>query len=171
MQGIQIVYWALSILFCMAMGFAILLWCRGWRREERAETTRQIVALSSEIGRLTQAVDALEHTSSSLQTADELLAQHMENLRGTIRKMQTASVSPAKRPEPKPPNIPVPPPAEPPVETDEEADRYAQARALLEKGRPPVDVARMLDIGTAEVRMIARMMGQEKASGEPQSGE
>jgi len=171
MQGIQIVYWALSILFCMAMGFAILLWCRGWRREERAETARQIVALSSQIGRLTQAVDALEHTAASLQTADELLAQHVENLRRAIRKMQTASFSPAEPAEPKSSNIPVPPPAKPPVEAEEEADLYAQARALLEKGRSSVDVARTLDIGTAEVRMIARMMGQEKASGESQSGE
>jgi hypothetical protein len=37
-------------------------------------------------------------------------------------------------------------------------DRYAQARDLLLSGIAQTDVARQLDLGTAEVRMIARLL-------------
>ena len=166
MQGIEVLYWALSILFCMVMGFAILLWCRSWRREEREETARQVKALSGEVGRLTSAVDALEHASASLQTADEGLAGHLEDLRASVNRIRAAlvpSTSPAsvgpenvRAPEASPDPGPLPPAAQ-----EAGNDRYMQARVLLQQGRPPVDVARMLDIGTAEVRMIARMLDTE----------
>ncbi len=165
MQGIVILYWALSILFCLAMVFAILLWCRSWRRDERAEIARQIQALSKEIDRLTGAVDMLEHTSASLQTADEQLARDIETLRKNIQRVRvpSPSVKPGPR-ETQPPQPAIPsPPQDTPGSTQEgsEADRYTKARALLQKGRSPLDVARDLDLGTAEIRMIARMVDME----------
>ena len=42
MQGIEVLYWAISVVFCLAMVFAILLWCRSWRKEEHEANTRQI---------------------------------------------------------------------------------------------------------------------------------
>ena len=168
MHGIEFLYWALSILFCLAMVFAILLWCRSWRREERGETERQILTLSREVSRLIGTVDMLEHTSASLQTADEQLAQDVESLRKSIHQIR-ASVSPVKA-APQPgetqtvrPVAPPAPQAAPDLTAEEtETDRYAQARALLAEGRSAQDVARTLDIGTAEVRMIARMVNTEK---------
>lgn len=160
MQGIVILYWALSLLFCLAMVFAILLWCRSWRREERTETARQIQALSQEIGRLTGAVDLLEHTSVSLQTADEQLARDIETLRKKIQQIRVPS--PPVKPSPLETQFPQPPQDTPEgAQEGAKADRYTKARALLQKGQSPLEVARDLDIGTAEVRMIARMVDME----------
>ena len=80
-EGLHILYWALSILFCLAFAFAILLWCRSWRREEREETGRRIQRLSDEVGRIAAAVDALENTAASLEMADGKLAGHLGDLR------------------------------------------------------------------------------------------
>ena len=166
MQGIEVLYWALSVLFCMVMGFAILLWCRSWRREERREAARQVQALSREVNRLSEAVGMLEHASASLQTADEGLARHLEDLKASVNRIRAALAPPAKLRPIAPENARVPesaPVLEPPPRGAEDAggERYAQARVLLQQGRWPVDVARMLDIGTAEVRMIARMLDMQ----------
>ena len=180
MQEIQVLYWALSILFCMAMGFAVLLWCRGWRKEEREQNTNQVRALSREVARLTSAVDLLEHTSLSLQTADEQLARKLDDLQVLARKLEgalsklpplpaAARHGPASPTELQPRNHQAPTDGlSPPV------DPYQKARELLSEGRSPVDVARALDIGTAEVRMIARMLerGPPTADKEdPEGGE
>lgn len=170
MQGIEVLYWALSILFCLALAFAILLWCRTWRREERGETAQQIRALTGAVGRLTASVEVLEHASASLQMADEQMARQLEDLRGIVRVLQAASLPPSGRTPPDPAESR--PPASSPSRTDsasetpapEPEDRYAQARALLLDGRSPLEVARTLDLGTAEVQMIARIIDLESGS-------
>jgi len=88
MQGLEILYWGLSILFCLAMGFAILLWCRSWRKEEREESARQIGALTREVARLSSTIDLLENTSASLQTVDEQFSRDIENLRNCIVRVR-----------------------------------------------------------------------------------
>ena len=40
--------------------------------------------------------------------------------------------------------------------------RFEEAKALLLSGKSPLDVAKVLDIGAAEVRMMARMIESEK---------
>ncbi len=47
-------------------------------------------------------------------------------------------------------------------EGEAKRDRYAAARDMLLEGRSPVEVSRHLDMGKAEVRMIARTIDQEK---------
>ena len=69
MQGLDILYWGLSILFCLAMGFAILLWCRSWRKEEREESAKQIGRLTREVARLSSA-ETIGPTGISCTNAD-----------------------------------------------------------------------------------------------------
>lgn len=156
MQGIEVLYWGLSVLFCLAMVFAILLWCRSWRKEERETTARQLQILAREVGRLSEALEMLDHISASLQTADEQLTKQVEDLQVAIRRLQS--------PHAKPASAPLDPPSEPNVE-----DRYAEAQGLLQAGNSPVEVARKLDLGTAEVHMIARML-EEKKEDSPSPG-
>ena len=168
-QGLDILYWGLSILFCLAMGFAILLWCRSWRKEEREESAKQIGRLTREVARLSSAVDMLENTSASLQTADEQIARDIENLRNCIVRLRQSvpHESHSSMPAPiaaEPDSPPLPevspddrPASAPPQDSDQ--DPFAEARQMLKDGQTAVEVAKALDIGTAEVRMIARMMG------------
>ena len=161
MQGIEVLYWAISIVFCLALVFAILLWCRSWRKEEHEANTRQVQLLAREVRRLREALEVLDHTAASIQTADEQLSGHVESLRDTARDIKRRVVAPV---EPAPPSKPkeIIPPVESAVPEqvaiNEEDDRYGQARALLQSGTDPVEVARELDLGTAEVQMIARML-------------
>lgn len=171
MQSIDVLYWALSIVFCLALVFAILLWCRGWRREEQEASTRQIQLLAREVKRLAEAIETLTHTASSLQTADEQLTRHLESLREAVRDLKRRQSVPVQHPMPEPPServsqrtitpvgaSAITQPAPEKAETADDEDRYDQARALLRAGRDPVDVARQLDLGTAEVNMIARLL-------------
>ena len=153
MQSIHVLYWALSILCCLSLLFAILLWCRSWRREEREETGRRIQRLSDEVGRIAAAVDALENTAASLEMADGKLAGHLGDLRIALDRLESlsASAEPGRGPD-----------SAPEGEGEAETDRYAAARDMLLQGRSPVEVSRRLDMGTAEVRMIARTIDQEK---------
>jgi len=160
MQGIQVLYWSLSILFCMAMGFAVLLWCRGWRKEEREQHTSQLRVLAREVARLSSAVDLLEHTSESLRADDEQLARKLDEVRelaeslgGVLSRASLGGVAP--RPEPQARDDATSEDASSP-----DVDTYQRARELLGQGRTAVDVARTLGIGTAEVRMVARMLEQ-----------
>ena len=169
MHGIEVLYWALSILFCLAMAFAILLWCRSWRREEREATARQLQGLSREVARLSDTVEMLEHTFSSLQTADEQFTRHIEDLRKMLRSIPaTARPEHPQAPLPRLRSGPAAAPETPAAETDPDTeDRYARARVLLQNGQPPGAVARTLDLGNAEVQMIARMINQEKTPDDP----
>ena len=160
MQGIEVLYWALSVLFCLAMVFAILLWCRSWRKEERETTASQLQILAREVGQLSEALEMLDHITASLQTADEQITKQVEDLEVAIRRLQSPATKPASESVPvsKPASAPLDPPSESNVE-----DRYAEARGLLQTGHSPVEVARKLDLGTAEVHMIARMLEEKKA--------
>ena len=84
MHGIEILFWALSALFWLALLFAILLWCRSWRKEERELTRRHIQMLSREVERLGEAIEMLDHTVASLQTADEQFGRRIEALQRAI---------------------------------------------------------------------------------------
>ncbi len=168
-EGLHILYWALSILFCLAFAFAILLWCRSWRREERQESDRRASELANQVAKLAATVDQLEHTATSLQAADELLAKGIKDLRSAVRVSQAVSAAgQTKTPAP-------PPPKQPTAEASptkgvaaemppEEQDRFAAAREMLLEGHPPDDVARKLDIGAAEAKMLARVVEQDKES-------
>lgn len=157
MHGIEVLYWALSVLFCLFLVFAILLWCRSWRKEEREATDRRLQILSREIGRLSEAIELLDHTAASFQTADEQLSKQVEDIQKALRLTARPPVLPeiprdSKSPPPDPSSEPLP----------EVEDRYREARALLQEGQSPLEVARKLDLGTAEVRMIARVLKGEK---------
>lgn len=162
MQGIEVLYWALSVLFCLALVFAILLWCRSWRKEERETHVRHLQLLAREVKRLSEAIEGLEHTAASLQMADEQFSQQVENIRNMgrdLKRQLTPSVVPTPKPvvsEPKP--VSAPSPREVVAFQESSEDRYAQARDLLLAGESQTDVARQLDLGTAEVRMIARLL-------------
>ena len=85
MEGLELLAIALSALFGVGMIFSILLWCRSWRREEREQTDTQVQTLRSSIRKLTEAVEMLDHTAASLQSADGLLTQQLEDLRRSIK--------------------------------------------------------------------------------------
>ena len=166
MKGIEVLYWALSILICLSMVFAILLWCRSWRREEREETEKQIRALYEGTARLSASMEMMEHTFASLEAADEQFSRQIEDLRDAVQRLRTS--------------VPLQPVSQPPVlevsKTEEShvvssdpdsnspekaGDQYAQARTLLTQGQSALDVARTLEMGSAEVNMIARMMNSK----------
>ena len=168
MDGLEFLAIALSVVFGFGVIFSILLWCRSWRKEDREATDQQIKILRGSIRKLSEAVEMLDHTAASLQTADGLLTQQLEDLRSSITKLQ--SIRPAAEPEVQT----APEPAQP--ETDavvvseepEEADEpsnppssYETVNDLLKQGKSTVEIARELDIGVAEVRMIARMKASE----------
>lgn len=176
MHGIEVLYWALSVVFCLALLFAILFWCRNWRNEERETHLRHMQLLAREVKRLAEAVEGLENTSASLQTADEQFSQQIENIRNVVRDlkrqerhMASSMVSTTKMPVSEPS---APPPVSPTASSSSSSisseervglqeaaeDRYAEARDLLLSGQSQTDVARQLDLGTAEVRMIARVL-------------
>jgi citrate synthase len=161
MQDIDILYWAISIVFCLGLLFAILLWCRSWRREEREIHTRQLQQLAREVRRLRDAVETLDTSVASIQTADEQFSQQLDTLRDTVRdiKRSTPVLSTAPKLSAPIQRVETPEPA-----PDDSDDRYAQARSRLQSGKDPVEVARLLDLGTAEVAMIARMLKNSDAT-------
>ena len=111
----------------------------------------------------------LENTSTSLQAADEQIARDIENLRNCIVRLRQSVPQESHSPMPapiaaEPDSPPLPevspddsPESDPPQDSDQ--DPFAEAREMLKDGQTAVEVAKALDIGTAEVRMIARMMG------------
>ena len=162
MQGIEVLYWAISIVFCLALLFAILLWCRSWRKEEHEANTRQIQLLAREVRRLREAVELLDHTAASLHTADEQLSGQIQVMQDATRDLKRRVSEPVKPQSKKDvfPVSPAPTPVSEPADLvgDDGDDRFAQARALLQSGEDPVAVARQLDMGRAEVQMIVRML-------------
>ena len=157
MQGIDILYWAISIVFCLGLLFAILLWCRSWRREEREANTRQLQQLAREVRRLRDAVETLDTSVGAIQTADGQFSQQLEVLRGAARDLKRSAPTSSVLPEPDNVIGRVEAPESTP-ELDDSDDRYSEARLLLQSGKDQVEVARMLDLGAAEVTMIARML-------------
>ena len=161
MQGIDILYWAISVVFCLGLLFAILLWCRSWRREEHDNNTRQLQLLAREVRRLRDVIESLDASVASIQTADEQFSQQLESLRNTVRLLKRGVPTASQTLERNAPQRRRKPAELDPIDSE---DRYGQARSLLLSGRDPVEVARILDLGTAEVTMIARMLESSDAT-------
>ncbi len=166
MEGLELLAISLCVLFGVGMIFSILLWCRSWRKEDREQTDLQIKALRGSIGKLTDAVEMLDHTAASLQTADGLLTQQLEDLRSSITQLQSIRSRPDVAVTPTPPvvdQIKVSQecvderPGEETVATTETSGAYDAVNGLLKQGKSTLEIARELDIGVAEVRMITRM--------------
>ena len=167
MEGLQLLAVSLAVLFGFGMIFSLLLWCRSWRKEDREQTDQQIRALRASIKKLIESVELLDHTAAALQTADGLLTQQLEDLKSSITQFQgirslpgedesetfeTAETSTISEKEA--------------VASQEDINgenptqgstAYNAVSDLLGQGKPTLEVARELDIGLAEVRMIARM--------------
>ena len=165
MEGIELLAISLSLLFGVGMIFSILLWCRSWRKDEREQTDLQIKAMRQSVRKLAEAIEMLDHTTASLQTADGLLTQQLEDLRSSVDRLQNVKL----QVEPK---VIVQTPSQAglqktgqDVETSvtettselESGTSYEAVAGLLKEGKSTLDIARELDIGVAEVRMIARM--------------
>ncbi len=170
MEGLELLAIALSALFGVGMIFSILLWCRSWRREEREQTDTQVQTLRSSIRKLTEAVEMLDHTAASLQSADGLLTQQLEDLRRSIKQIKSIRTTPAPQepvaPKPVGESTPCESSKNEPVidETQDGPGAYDAVSDLLEQGKSTVEIARELDIGVAEVRMIARMKPEQHPS-------
>lgn len=181
MQGIELLVVTLAAFFGLGILFTILMWCRSWRRDEREQTERQMQAIQMQVDRLREAIELLDHTAASLQTADDQFTGQLEDLRRAIVNfkrgpaLSTQEASEAESPAPASGSIyrsdraesPVGEPelaTSPPTNGDELAEpstskgpRYEEVHALIRQGRSTLEIARDLDIGVAEVRMITRM--------------
>lgn len=169
MQSIYVLYWAISIIFCLSLSFAILLWCRAWRKEDRDETKNHIRSLTDSVNQLITSVETLNHASASLQIADEQMTQQLDDLRGIVKLFHAKFLPPSgQTPINQKQSSPI---SSLPLNSESKSDipsptkqeeYYAQARALLQDGQSPLEVAKKLDLGTAEVQMIARIIDLNK---------
>lgn len=165
MEGLELLAIALSALFGVGMIFSILLWCRSWRREEREQAYAQVQTLRSSIRKLTEAVEMLDHTAASLQSADGLLTQQLEDLRRSITQIQSIRTTPTPQEPVAPESVGESSKNEPVIdETQDRPGAYDAVSDLLEQGKSTVEIARELDIGVAEVRMIARIKPEQHHS-------
>lgn len=183
MQGIEVLVVTLAAFFGLGILFAILMWCRSWRRDEREQTERQMQTIQMQVDRLRDAIELLDHTAASLQTADDQFTGQLEDLRRAIVSFKRGPALPTPAQEiseaeslaPASGSIYRSDRAESPVDEPELAtsplangdelaapstlkgSRYEEIHALIRQGRSTLEIARDLDIGVAEVRMIARM--------------
>ena len=164
MQGIEILVVTLAAFFGLGIFFAILVWCRSWQREYREQSDRQFQTLRAQSDRLRDAIEMLDHTAASLLTADGQLTRQLEDLRSSVQKLQ--NMRPDSKPElaetirtvrPEPTTNDASSQSDAHESTPATGDRYDDVQALLKEGRSTVEIAHELDIGVAEVRMIARM--------------
>ena len=144
MGGLETLLWTIPILFTLALLFAILLWCRGWRREERWETDRRLKLLGDQAAKFSEALDRLEriHASSGrlseqLQALSADLTRLLACLSSSQPSVSGTTTSLAAGP----------------------TQRYDQAREMLSAGSDPVEVARRLDLSLGDVQTIQRTMG------------
>ncbi len=165
MEGLELLAISLCILFGFGMILSILLWCRSWRKEDREQTEQQVRALRGSIRKLTDADEMLDHTAASLQTADGLLTQQLEDLRSSITRLQSvrpqAEAAVKAEPEARPAAAEPTESAQPETSEAETPGSYDAVNDLLKQGRSTLEIARELDIGVAEVRMIARMRAND----------
>jgi thiamine pyrophosphate-dependent acetolactate synthase large subunit-like protein len=151
MGSFEILLWTVPVLFALALLFAILLWCRSWRREEGWETDRRLKLLTAQVTRLSELVDQMEKTLSVTRTAQARLSEQMTALAADLPRPVPSS--PVSRPGDPSPGHPPPSKADP-----VEKDRYERAREMLASGTDPVEVARQLGISRGDVDLILRMM-------------
>ena len=170
MQSIYVLYWAISIIFCLSLSFAILLWCRAWRKEDRDETKNHIRSLTDSVNQLITSVETLNHASASLQIADEQMTQQLDDLRGIVKLFHAKFLPPSgqtpinlKQSSPIS-SLPLDSESESKIPSPKQEEHYAQARALLLDGQSPLKVAKKLDLGTAEVQTIARIIDLKNRS-------
>ena len=168
MAGIELLAISLSVLFGLGMIFSILLWCRSWRKDERELAYQQIKALREAVRKLTDAIEMIDHTTASLQTADGVLTQQLEDLRSSVTRLQNVKLQTDTEPATATPTYelaaiesPVTPANsdDAPQETEvvQSGSSYDAVAGLLKDGTSTLEIAHELDIGVAEVRMIARM--------------
>ena len=163
MAGIELLAISLSVLFGLGIIFSILLWCRSWRKEERELADQQIKTLREAIRKLTDAIEMIDHTTASLQTADGQLTHQLEDLRSSVTRLQNVKLQADTKPTTVTPTY-EPAAVESPVtsansnaEVVQSGSSYDEVVGLLKNGKSTLEIARKLDIGVAEVRMIARM--------------
>ena len=154
MESVEILYWGLSSLFSLAMAFAILVWCRSWRKEERQERDRQIQALQASVNRLMGALELMDQTAASMQAADEKLTRFID-----LQERPTPQPAAAQPQQADPPPQPDSEPSR--TSSPDGQDVYERAKRLVQAGSTPAQVARELDLGVAEVQMIARVLNEK----------
>jgi hypothetical protein len=151
MSGFEVLLWTIPVLFGLSLLFAILLWCRGWRREDRWEMDRRLKLLTAQVTKLSEVVENLEKIHAAARTADNRLSEQLTALSADVSRL-LAGRSPAS---PSPPTPHLSSPADAPTDS---ADRYERAREMLSSGTDPVEVARHLDISLGDIHVIQRMM-------------
>lgn len=157
MEGLEVLVVTLAAFFGLGIFFAILLWCRSWKRETREQSEKQLQVLRAQTERLRDAVEMLDHTTASLQTADGQLTRQLEDLRNSVHRLQSVRPDAKETSAPKPSDTVEEEVTDSPPDSVSTGDRYENVQALLKAGRSTVEIAHQLDIGVAEVRMIARM--------------
>ncbi len=164
MGGLEVLFWTLPVLFVLALLFAILIWCRSWRREEGSEMDRRLKRLAEQVTRLTEAVDQIQKTQTAARAAEGRLSEQMAALSADVTRFLSVSPPSASHPGDKSPGYdsslaPRPSPvAHAPGSDSSPPDRYDRARQMLASGTDPVDVARSLDISLGDVHVLQRMM-------------
>ena len=154
MGGLEILFWSIPILFALALLFAILLWCRTWRREEGAEMDRRIRLLTTQVTKLSELVERLEKAQAASRAAESRLSEQFSALSSDVTRLLSARPAPASHPGDESPSYPspIPNPQSP------SSDRYERMRELLSSGVEPVEVARQLDVSLGDVQVIQRLM-------------
>jgi hypothetical protein len=175
METFQILVLSISVLLALSLLISVVLWCRSWRREERAEHAASLRGMAEEVSRLREAVELLDQTAASLQTVDGQIAARLEAIRSVVVRLQAAAQPQAAAPalparvDPRPDRRNLVPDVSGAADaaTPATEPRYERARTLLAQGLSEIDVAKELDMGPAEVRMISRMApaGAEGARG------
>lgn len=153
MGGLEVLFWTIPTLFVLALLFAILFWCRSWRREEGWEMDRRLKLLTEQVTRLAETIEQLQKTQASARAAEGRLSEQLTALSADVTRLLAARPQPSSL---------APRPSSPPSATADASsdapDRYDRARKLLASGADPVEVARSLDISLGDVHVLQRMM-------------
>ncbi|OGG55622.1 MAG: hypothetical protein A3F84_01735 [Candidatus Handelsmanbacteria bacterium RIFCSPLOWO2_12_FULL_64_10] len=164
MGGFELLLLAIPVIFVLALLFAILLWCRGWRREEGQEMDRRLKLLTEQVTRLAEAVAQLQKTQAAARTAEGRLSEQMTALFANVSRFLSAPPSSASHPGDKSPGYISPtsstshPGDKSPGHDSPPPDRYDRAREMLASGADPVEVARALDISLGDVHVLQRLL-------------
>ena len=125
------------------------LWFRAWLKAEKRALDERLTGLEEQQAHL-------ERLSGRLLAACRLLeAQAPEFIASGDRSMRRERGGGKRRAAAPQHNIDAQP---------DKADRYERARELLARGLEPVAVARQLELGLAEVELMARMLQHRSRS-------